>query len=178
MSLKIILETDVALEAIVACSWFDFLSTFLSLPPSQCTLCRRDCSVEHGHTESWKQNGIRNRSVMSIVKAVVGWTNKDDEETFKGKAYSLILLDFETLSSNSDHSPGEGKMADVLLTQSLWYWLPSLQCTIERGLQNYHFRKDYNAHESSQPEVESLLVTRPYKSALMAASPSLPIKAK
>lgn len=40
---------------------------------------------------------------------MAGLINKDDEEDSKEKAYSFFLLDFETLSSTSDHSPEEEK---------------------------------------------------------------------
>lgn len=51
----------------------------------------RLCAVEYGHTESWKQ-GIHTRLVVLIVKMAAGWTNQDDKEVFKGKAYSFFLL--------------------------------------------------------------------------------------
>lgn len=63
----------------------------------------------HGHTESWKLNGIHTKLVVSIIKTGVGRTNKNDKEFLKGKASSFFLLDFETFCSNSDYSPGEEK---------------------------------------------------------------------
>lgn len=57
-----------------------------------------------------------------------GWLDQQrDGEVFKGeKKNSIFLLDFETLSLNSDHVPGERKWLIILVTQSLWYWLLNL----------------------------------------------------
>lgn len=52
------------------------------------TLC---CEIwPHRITET---EGIIHTSLVAlIVKMAVGWTNQDDEEVFKGKAYSFFLL--------------------------------------------------------------------------------------
>lgn len=106
ISLRIVLEAGVALEASGVCSVFCLFSPFLSFPPTR-MVCGRVHAVEmatlnHGN---WKAS----KMVVPIVEMMAGLINKDDEEDSKEKAYSFFLLDFETLSSTPDHSPEEEK---------------------------------------------------------------------
>ena len=79
----------------------------LSLLPSHTHGVWKGSCCGNGHTESWKLKSIHPKLVVPVVKLMVGLINKDDEEDSKEKAYSFLLLDFETLSSTSDHSPEE-----------------------------------------------------------------------